>query len=137
MVQTLKANRWTSERLLDRVVRYADLEPCYDAFVDCRTPGSEAKENFTIIGPGVSENPAQHVHIAEPHGFNIGGARQPPGCVNSRHSHNTAEVFVVHTGLDVEKKRLEEQQRRVQREIKRFQAGDRIGRDELHDRAVR
>ena len=40
-------------------------------------------------------------------------------------------------GLDVEKKRLEEQQRRVQREIKRFQAGDRIGRDELHDRAVR
>ena len=98
MVQTLKANRWTSERLLDRVVRYADLEPCYDAFVDCRTPGSEAKENFTIIGPGVSENPAQHVHIAEPHGFNIGGARQPPGCVNSQHSHNTAEVFVVHSG---------------------------------------
>ena len=98
MAQVLKANRWTTERLLDRVVRYADLEPCYDAFVDCRTPGSEAKENFTIIGPGVSENPAQHVHIAEPHGFNIGGARQPPGCVNSQHSHDTAEVFVVHTG---------------------------------------
>ena len=98
MAQDVKANRWTTQRLLTRVVRYADLEPCYDAFVDCRTPGSEAKENFTIIGPGVSENPAQHVHIAEPHGFNIGGARQPPGCVNSQHSHNTAEVFVVHTG---------------------------------------
>lgn len=81
-----------------RVVRYADLVPCYNAFIDCRTPGSEAKENFTIIGPGVSENPAQHVHIAEPHGFNIGGARQPPGCVNSQHSHDTAEVFVVHSG---------------------------------------
>jgi predicted CopG family antitoxin len=40
-------------------------------------------------------------------------------------------------GLDVEKKRLEEQQRQVQREIKRFRAGDRLGRDELHDRAVR
>ena len=98
MAQVVNAYRWTSERLLERVVRYADLEPCYDAFVDCRTPGSEAKENFTIIGPGVSENPAQHVHIAEPHGFNIGGARQPPGCVNSQHSHDTAEVFVVHTG---------------------------------------
>lgn len=81
-----------------RVVRYADLRPCYNAFIDTRTPGSESKENFTIIGPGVSENPEQHVHIAEPHGFNIGGARQPPGCVNSQHSHDTAEVFVVHTG---------------------------------------
>ncbi len=79
-------------------MRYRDLVPCYNAFIDTRTPGSEAKENFTIIGPGVSENPRQHVHIAEPHGFNIGGARQPPQCVNSQHSHNTAEVFVIHTG---------------------------------------
>ena len=90
--------RWTAAEMEKRVVRYADLRPCYNAFIDTRTPGSEAKENFTIIGPGVSENPEQHVHIAEPHGFNIGGARQPPRCVNSQHSHNTAEVFVVHTG---------------------------------------
>ncbi len=90
--------RWTAEAMAARVVRYADLRPCFNAFIDTRSPGSEAKENFTIIGPGVSENPDQYVHIAEPHGFNIGGARQPPGCVNSQHSHNTAEVFVVHTG---------------------------------------
>ena len=90
--------RWTAAEMENRVVRYASLRPCYNAFIDTRTPGSEAKENFTIIGPGVSENPEQHVHIAEPHGFNIGGARQPPSCVNSQHSHNTAEVFVVHTG---------------------------------------
>jgi mannose-6-phosphate isomerase-like protein (cupin superfamily) len=89
---------WTRAALSMRIVRYADLIPCYNAFVDCRTPGSEAKENFTIIGPGVSENPNQHVHIAEPHGYNIGGARQPVGCVNSQHSHDTAEVFVVHSG---------------------------------------
>lgn len=84
--------------LRDRLVRYDDLVPCLNAFIDTRSPGSEAKENFTIIGPGVSENPAQHVHIAEPHGFNIGGARQPPHCVNSQHSHDTAEVFVVLDG---------------------------------------
>jgi len=89
---------WTAQAMERRIVRYADLRPCYNAFVDTRTPGSEAKENFTLIGPGVSENPEQHVHISEPHGFNIGGARQPPGCVNSQHSHNTAEVFVVHSG---------------------------------------
>lgn len=81
-----------------KVVHYANLQPCLDAFIDTRTPGSDQKENFTIIGPGVSENPNQHVHIARPHGFNIGGARQPPGCVNSQHSHDTAEFFYVHTG---------------------------------------
>jgi quercetin dioxygenase-like cupin family protein len=89
---------WDAAALEARVVRYGDLRPCLNAFIDTRTPGSSEKENFTIIGPGVSENPDQHVHIAEAHGFNIGGARQPPNCVNSQHSHDTAEVFVVHTG---------------------------------------
>jgi mannose-6-phosphate isomerase-like protein (cupin superfamily) len=84
--------------IAQRIVRYADLKPCFNAFIDTRTPGSDKKENFTIIGPGVSENPEQHVHIREPHGFNIGGARQPPGCTNSQHSHDTAEVFFVHSG---------------------------------------
>lgn len=89
----------TSARLFaERLVRYADLRPCTTAFIDTRTPGSAEKENFTIIGPGVAENPDQHVHIEIPHGFNIGAARQPPNCVNSQHSHETAEVFVVHSG---------------------------------------
>lgn len=86
------------QSLADRLVRYDALVPCLNAFIDTRSPGSEAKENFTIIGPGVSENPDQHIHIAEAHGFNIGGARQPPHCVNSQHSHETAEVFVVLNG---------------------------------------
>ncbi|MCK9250870.1 MAG: hypothetical protein M0P31_18065 [Solirubrobacteraceae bacterium] len=38
---------------------------------------------------------------------------------------------------DGEQRRLEAQQRRIQREIKRFRAGDGLSRDELHDRAVR
>lgn len=85
-------------KLTDRLVRYKDLRPCRTAFIDTRSPGSDQKENFTIIGPGVAENPDQHVHIGLPHGFNIGGARQPPHCLNSQHSHLTAEVFVVHSG---------------------------------------
>jgi mannose-6-phosphate isomerase-like protein (cupin superfamily) len=84
--------------LQDRLVRYRDLKPCLNAFIDTRSPGSDKKENFTIIGPGVSENPEQFIHVAIPHGFNIGGARQPPGCLNSQHSHLTAEVFLVHSG---------------------------------------
>jgi len=81
-----------------RLIRYADLVPCRTAFLDTRTPGSTEKENFTIIGPGVSESTDQFVHITEKHGFNIGAARQPFGCINSQHSHETAEVFVVHSG---------------------------------------
>ena len=92
------ATKWTQEEVASRLVRYADLRPCTTAFIDTHTPGSEQKENFTIIGAGVAENPDQYVHINIPHGFNIGAARQPAGCINSQHSHETAEVFVVHTG---------------------------------------
>ena len=81
--------------LAKRLVRYDQLIPCKNAFIDTRSPGSDKKENFTIIGPGVAENPDQHVHINIAHGFNIGGARQPPGCLNSQHSHLTEEFFVV------------------------------------------
>lgn len=91
-------SKLTASMIEARIVRYADLVPCRDAFIDTRSPGSDQKENFTIIGPGVAENPNQHVHISEPHGFNIGGARQPPRCLNSQHSHETVEVFYVHSG---------------------------------------
>ncbi len=84
--------------LADRIVRYGELKPCRTAFIDAHTPGSDQKENFTIIGGGVSESPDQHVHIALPHGFNIGAAGQPPKCRNSLHDHHTAEVFFVLSG---------------------------------------
>ena len=81
-----------------RIVRYGDLQPCKTAFIDAHTPGSDRKENFTIIGGGVSESPDQHVHIKDTPGFNIGAAGQPPKCRNSLHSHRTAEVFFVLKG---------------------------------------
>ncbi|MEQ8368399.1 MAG: cupin domain-containing protein [Roseicyclus sp.] len=88
----------TPQEMEKRIVRYGDLKPCKTAFIDAHTPGSDQKENFTIIGGGVSESPDQHVHIALPHGFNIGAAGQPPKCRNSLHSHRTAEVFFVLSG---------------------------------------
>ena len=84
--------------LNDRIVRYGDLVPCRTAFIDAHTPGSDHKENFTIIGGGVSESADQHVHIADTPGFNIGAAGQPPKCRNSLHAHRTAEVFFVLSG---------------------------------------
>jgi mannose-6-phosphate isomerase-like protein (cupin superfamily) len=88
----------TPQEMETRIVRYGDLKPCKTAFIDAHTPGSDTKENFTIIGAGVSESPDQHVHIRETPGFNIGAAGQPPKCRNSLHSHRTAEVFFVLKG---------------------------------------
>lgn len=88
----------TRQDMEARIVRYGELKPCKTAFIDAHTPGSDQKENFTIIGGGVSESPDQHVHIGIPHGFNIGAAGQPPKCRNSLHSHRTAEVFFVLSG---------------------------------------
>lgn len=88
----------TPEQMEARIVRYGELRPCKTAFIDAHTPGSDQKENFTIIGGGVSESADQHVHITETPGFNIGAAGQPPRCRNSLHSHRTAEVFFVLKG---------------------------------------
>ncbi len=88
----------TPEQTEPRIVRYGELKPCKTAFIDAHTPGSDQKENFTIIGGGVSESADQHVHIRETPGFNIGAAGQPPKCRNSLHSHRTAEVFFVLKG---------------------------------------
>jgi mannose-6-phosphate isomerase-like protein (cupin superfamily) len=88
----------TPQQMDARIVRYGDLRPCKTAFIDAHTPGSDQKENFTIIGGGVSESPDQHVHIRETPGFNIGAAGQPPKCRNSLHVHRTAEVFFVLSG---------------------------------------
>ena len=81
-----------------RIVRYGELIPCRSAFIDAHTPGSDQKENFSIIGAGVSESADQHVHLRETPGFNIGAAGQPPRCRNSLHFHRTAEVFFVLKG---------------------------------------
>lgn len=88
----------SQDQMRSRIVRYGELKPCRTAFIDAHTPGSDSKENFTIIGGGVSESADQHVHITDTPGFNIGAAGQPPKCRNSLHSHRTAEVFFVLKG---------------------------------------
>ena len=77
-----------------RTVRHADWVPCKAAFIDCRTPGSNRKDNYSFIGRGVSQNPDQFVNLSEPHGFNLGAAGMPNGVTNSLHLHFTAEVFI-------------------------------------------
>ena len=82
--------------LKDRLIRYEALIPCKAAFIDAKTPGSHLKDNFSIIGGGVSESKHQKVNLTLEHGFCIGAAGQPPKITNSPHSHFTAEVFMVY-----------------------------------------
>lgn len=92
------ANNPSETKIEQRIIRFNDFIPCTTAFIDARTPGSDKKENFCLIGGGVAENPGQVTHIKIPHGFDIGAARQPHGCKNSHHSHDTEEVFMVFSG---------------------------------------
>ena len=88
----------TPESMRQRLVRRNEMVPCKSAFIDTHTPGSHLKDNFSIIGPGVTENTEQVVNIREPHGFNIGAAGKTPRIKNSLHNHFTAEVFMIHEG---------------------------------------
>ncbi|MGK0363272.1 MAG: quercetin dioxygenase-like cupin family protein [Saprospiraceae bacterium] len=85
--------------LKERLIRYKDLIPCKAAFIDAKTPGSDRKDNYSIIGGGVSESTHQKVNLSEKHGFCIGAAGQPPRVKNSPHSHFTAEVFMVYSSV--------------------------------------
>ena len=77
-----------------RHVRREDYVSCAVAFIDCKKPGPHLKENYSIIGPGVTSSSEQVINLPEAHGFNIGAAAMPHGITNNLHIHFTAEVFM-------------------------------------------
>lgn len=88
----------TQELAEARHVKRADYVSCTVAFIDCKKPGSHLKENYSIIGPGVTSSDDQVINLPEAHGFNIGAAAMPNGITNNLHIHFTAEVFIVQKG---------------------------------------
>ena len=81
-----------------RHIKREDYVSCTVAFIDCKKPGSDTKENYSIIGPGVTSSDDQVINLPEAHGFNIGAAAMPHGITNNLHIHFTAEVFIVQAG---------------------------------------
>lgn len=81
-----------------RHIKRDDYVSCTVAFIDCKKPGSDTKENYSIIGPGVTSSDDQVINLPEAHGFNIGAAAMPNGITNNLHIHFTAEVFIVQAG---------------------------------------
>ncbi|RKQ38763.1 cupin [Enterobacter sp. R1(2018)] len=88
----------TQEEARRRLVLPEDRVSCSVAFIDCKLPGSHLKQNYSFIGPGVTQSASQVVNIPEAHGFNIGAAAMPKGVTNNLHLHFTAEVFLIHEG---------------------------------------
>ncbi|MEL7175335.1 MAG: hypothetical protein AAGK28_02310 [Pseudomonadota bacterium] len=88
----------TQEIAQARHIKREDYVSCTVAFIDCKKPGSDTKENYSIIGPGVTSSDDQIINLPEAHGFNIGAAAMPHGITNNLHIHFTAEVFIVQHG---------------------------------------
>ncbi|MEL6508197.1 MAG: hypothetical protein AAFQ32_00240 [Pseudomonadota bacterium] len=88
----------TQEIAQARHIKREDYVSCTVAFIDCKKPGSHTKENYSIIGPGVTSSDDQIINLPEAHGFNIGAAAMPHGITNNLHIHFTAEVFIVQHG---------------------------------------
>ena len=81
-----------------RLIKRSDMVACKLAFIDCKMPGSERKENYSLVGPGVTQSADQVVNLTEAHGFSLGVAAMPPATVNNLHIHFTAEVFMIQRG---------------------------------------
>ena len=81
-----------------RLAKFEDLVPSKVPFVEGKLKGHRDRLNYSVIGPGVSEDAKQNVKIAEAHGFNIGGVNAAPFNGSGLHSHTTAEVFLIYQG---------------------------------------
>ena len=92
------ANTVTADAARQRHIKRSDMVACKVAFIDCKMPGSENKENYSLVGAGVTQSNDQVVNITEAHGFSLGVAAMPPGTINNLHVHFTAEVFMIQRG---------------------------------------
>jgi quercetin dioxygenase-like cupin family protein/uncharacterized RmlC-like cupin family protein len=94
----MKQQTLSAEEARARLIAPQDMVSCNLAFIDCKLPGSHLKQNYSFIGPGVTQSSEQVINIPEAHGFNIGAAAMPKGVTNNLHLHFTAEVFLIHEG---------------------------------------
>ena len=82
----------------NRLAKFGDLIPSTLPFVEGKLEGHKERKNYSIVGPGVSEDSKQYVKIAMPHSFNLGAVSALPKNGSGLHSHTTAEVFIIFSG---------------------------------------
>ena len=82
----------------NRLAKFDELVPSTLPFVEGKLEGHKERKNYSIVGPGVSEDSKQFVKIAMPHSFNLGAVSAMPKNGSGLHSHTTAEVFIIYSG---------------------------------------
>ena len=82
----------------NRLAKFKDLVPSTLPFVEGKMDGHKERKNYSIVGPGVTEDSKQFVKIAMPHSFNLGAVSAMPKNGSGLHSHTTAEVFIIYSG---------------------------------------
>jgi quercetin dioxygenase-like cupin family protein len=90
----------TNEKMEENwIVRFDDLKskaiPLM--FIDSIIPGHQ-RLNYALIGDTASENDAYSPEITEPHGFQIGMVKAPPGNGPAYHTHDYIEAFLPLSG---------------------------------------
>ena len=88
----------TKAQIHERFIPFSSLRSTTEAFIDYCLPECKPKFNYSLIGPGVTQNPNQPVNLREPHGFQVGGVSMPYGKINPAHMHFTCEVFICTRG---------------------------------------
>ncbi|MGM0852627.1 MAG: cupin domain-containing protein [Bacillota bacterium] len=96
-----KVKRYVSNEKMEEnwIVRFDDLKskaiPLM--FIDSIIPGHQ-RLNYALIGDTASENDAYSPAITEPHGFQIGMVKAPPGNGPAYHTHDYIEAFLPLSG---------------------------------------
>lgn len=85
------------DEMLDRVAFWKDQKPNPQMFVDTRLE-EHKRDLYSIIGPGVSEDPETRPAITDSPDFNMAYIGAEPGKGAALHSHPTVEVFIPFTG---------------------------------------
>lgn len=96
------------EKMMSRVVRFADLEGCNEGLPDSHFPGCE-RTLYNVLGfqppegagsvvSPVGVDAARRAGIKIREGFNVGYARCAPGKGPLMHNHDTNETFIPITG---------------------------------------
>ena len=81
------------EEMLKRIARFSELKPTDPkAFGGNMIP--QGVSSFSVVGPGVADDPSLQPPIAEAQGFNTVIVKSMPGAGAPLHSHSTVEVFV-------------------------------------------
>lgn len=91
----------SSDEMRKRIVRFEEIKqhgiPLM--FIDSILPGHQ-RMNYAVIGNTASENPdfARDVRLTQPHKFQIGMVKAPPGSGPAYHTHDYIELFIPLTG---------------------------------------